>query len=371
MKLLTFGGRAALMCATAAVITACGGIQGTGNPGGTPSGFETSAQARHSHTNLYMLAKSTRIGLVPELHHKRGKSWIGPDAGRQYLLYASDLSNGTVDIYNYRVRAGKLYGQITGFDEPYGQCIDKLKNIYIVDEGTAIIYEFAHGGVTPINSASDQYGYPIGCSVDPTTGNVAVANLYGFASGSGGIDIFSGGLSGTQTYYTDPSGYFMWPPGYDQYGNLFVEGQNVYDANTLLELPNGGSTFTTITGLTIGYPASVQRWKGYMAVTDQGYQGGTTDAIYTVSITRSAATILNTTQLTDDCYPSENYFDAVQPFLNGTTIKKNAVVAGNISCSYRMDFFRLDTGLNPKRVLPSNIAPYDAWGQSVSPPVTK
>ncbi len=370
MKLLSFAGRAAVTCVSVAVITACSGMQGAGNPGPAGSGFEASVQPNHSRTKLLMLAKSTRIGLVPQIHHKRGKSWIGPDAGRQYLLYASDLSNGTVDIYNYRVKAGKLYGQITGFDEPYGQCIDKSKNIYIADEGTSIIYEFAHGGITPINSASDQYGYPIGCSVDPTTGNVAVANLYGFASGSGGIDIFSGGLSGTQTYYTDASAAFMWPPGYDQYGNLFVEGQDISDANTLLELPSGSSAFTTITGLTIGYPASVQRWKGYMAVTDQGYQG-TTDAIYTVSITGSAATIINTTQLTDDCYPSENYFDAVQPFLNGTTIKKNGIVAGNISCSYRMDFFHFDTGLNPKRVLPPDIAPYDAWGQSVSPSVTK
>ncbi|HET6277114.1 MAG TPA: hypothetical protein VFE16_14390 [Candidatus Cybelea sp.] len=368
MKFSTLIRLAAVTC-VAVAMTACGAQQG-GAPTAAGSTFQDGPDARHSG-RLRMLAKSTRIGLVPQMHHKNGKSWIRPDAGRQYLLYASDLSKGTIDIYNYRVQAGKLYGQITGLDEPYGQCIDKARDVYVVDEGTSTIYEFAHGGITPIATAVDDFGLPNGCSVDPTTGNVAVSNFSGVSSGSGGIDIFAGGLSGAQEYYTDGSAAFMWPPGYDVSGNLFVEGQNLSGANVLLELPSGTNQFNVISGVSIGFPGGVQRWKTYMAVTDQSYQGGDTTAIYTISLAGSAATIVHTTELTDDCYPSKSNFDAVQPFLNGTTPKKNAVVAGNLSCSNRMDFFNFTNGGNPKRALPSDIAPFDAWGQSVSPPTGK
>lgn len=360
----------AAACASV-VMTGCNGTLQTQTPLVNAPASQGASHPQHLRGDLRMLAESTRIGLVPKIHRKHGKSWIRPDAKRQYLLYASDLSTGTVDIYNYRVQAGKLYGQITGFNEPYGQCVDKAKNVYIVDEGTATIYEFAHGGITPINTAVDLFGYPIGCSVDPTTGNLAVANFTGFSDGSGGIDIFAGGLSGTQQYYTYGGAPLMWPPGYDNGGNLFVEGQNSSSANMLLELPSGNNQFTPISGVTIGFPGAVQRWKTYITATDQEYQGGDTVAVYTLSVSGSAATIVATSQLTDTCYPSKDSFDAVQPFLNGTTPKKNAVVAGNISCSYRMDFFNFANGGNPKRVLPAEIAPYDAWGQSVSPPSAK
>src|SRR5262249_50697935 len=146
-----------------------------------------------------MFASTNRAHKVPARHLNHGKSWMLPDAGKQWLLYVSDGSSGTVDVYNYRVRAGKLYGQITGFSAPYGQCVDKSGNVYIADLGSSKIYEFAHGGTTPIATATDDYGFPIGCSVDPTTGNVAVSNFNGPSYGPGGIDIFSGGLSGTQT----------------------------------------------------------------------------------------------------------------------------------------------------------------------------
>ena len=37
----------------------------------------------------------------------------------------------------------------------------------------------------------DQYGYPIGCAVDPASGNLAVTNAFGF-SGAGQVLIFAG-----------------------------------------------------------------------------------------------------------------------------------------------------------------------------------
>src|SRR5580704_14935990 len=163
---------------SAALLAGCGG--------GAPS---VSAGA-------HALAMTNPMGLVPVQHLDRGRSWIRPDAGKQWLLYVSDASSGTIDVYNYRVKAGKLYGQITGLSFPYGQCVDRSGDVYVVDNNTSKIYEYAHGGTTPIATATDDYGSPIGCSVDSTTGNVAVGNFNGPGSGTGGIDVFAGGLNG-------------------------------------------------------------------------------------------------------------------------------------------------------------------------------
>ena len=81
-------------------------------------------------------ALTNRLHKVPARHFNHGKSWVLP-AGKQWLLYVSDGSSGTVDIYDYRARAGKLYGQITGFSAPYGQCVDHSGNVYIADLGAA------------------------------------------------------------------------------------------------------------------------------------------------------------------------------------------------------------------------------------------
>lgn len=354
----------------AALLAACSGVPQVDAPAVPASTFQSAAQSSYPLGKLFTLARSTKMGRVPTIHHRAGKSWIRPGAGKEYLLYASDLGSGTIDIYNYRDK-GKLYGQISGLDEPYGQCVDTSGNVYVADEGAAAVDEFAHGDTKPLKSVRDDYGKPIGCSVDPKTGNIAVANFSGRSGGSGGIDVLKGGLRGTQTYYTDPSAYYMWPPGYDLNGNIFVEGQNASStANVLLELPSGRSSFTTIGGVTIGFPAAVQRWKHFMAVADQGYLGGNTDAIYTVDISGSRASIVKTTQLTDRCYPRENYFDAVQPFIGGLNKKHNTVVAGNIECTNRMDFFEFPDGAYPDRWLPRKIAPDDSWGQSISPPVS-
>jgi hypothetical protein len=85
-------------------------------------------------------------GSPPKAHG----SWIRPDAGKQWLLYVSDETNDTVDIYDYRAKSGELYGQITGFNHPLGECVDSAANVYVTNFRGNEILEFAHGGITPI-----------------------------------------------------------------------------------------------------------------------------------------------------------------------------------------------------------------------------
>lgn len=285
---------------------------------------------------------------------------------RQYLLYVSDAASGTVDIYNYRARAGRLFGQITGFTVPYGQCIDSSGNVYIVDAGAHVISEFAHGGTSPIATAPDDYGTPSGCAVDPTTGNVAVSNLDGVGSSpAGGVVIFSGGLSGTQTNYTDPNLNVAFPPGYDPSGNLYLQGEDSSAKPTFVESLAGSSGFTLLTGLDIEIPGSVQ-WDGfYIAVTDQGYHSNRT-AIERVTVSGSQVTLVRTTVLNDECNPGD-LMDAMQPFINGTTRALNGVVAGNEDRFNCVQFWNYANGGDPVRSLPPDIAPLFAVGQSVSP----
>jgi hypothetical protein len=343
------------------------------NAGNSPSidGAVPAAPAQASHELRFdakTFAMTNRAHTVPERHLNHHKSWMLPDAGKKWLLYVSDGSAGLVDVYDYRTKAGKLFGQITGFSAPYGQCIDGKDNVYITDLGSAMVYEFAHGGTTPIATATDSYGFPIGCSVDPTTGNIAVSDFNGPSYGPGGIDIFSGGLNGTQTNYADPNLTLAWPGAYDPKGNLFVEGTNTSFGSTFDELPAGRSKFTLLNGLSIGFPAGVQ-WDGsYIAATDQGYQGGFTSAIIRVTVSGSSVTPVRTTRLTDNCSGSSDYMDVSQPFIGGTTRKENAVIAGNLDCSSRLNVWNYSEGGNPKRSFSPDIVPGTAIGEALSAP---
>ena len=68
-----------------------------------------------------------------------------------------------------------------------GECVDSAGDVFIATSNasyTGTIFEYAHGGSTPIAELSDP-GYPWGCAVDPTTGTLAVSNLSDASNPSG------------------------------------------------------------------------------------------------------------------------------------------------------------------------------------------
>jgi hypothetical protein len=136
------------------------------------------------------------------------------------------------------------------------------------------------------------------------------------------------------------------------------------------ELPAGSGTINLITGVPLVEPASVQ-WDGaYLAVIDPNYQNSGVVAIYRVTVSGSAATIVRTTILTDTCSGSGDYARVYQPYIGGTTHKLNTVVSGNtsVTCSNRLNFWNYANGGNPKRVMPADISPASGTGTSLSPP---
>lgn len=296
------------------------------------------------------------------------------------LAYSSDPNNPagpSIDVYDYRDKSGKLVGQLIGPLYPYSQCLDDKGNVYIVDASTANakIYEYGHGATIPIATVADSYGFPVGCAVNPITGDLAVANIEGNGSGSpGGIDIFSHGIAGTQSYYTDSAygTYYFWPPGYDPQGNLYVQGTTQNGTPTLLKF--NGATFTRLHGLEVNYPGAVQ-WDGkYMSATDQAATFVGSDITQSgqdeFTVKGSTATLVRQTIFADRC--SGNFAsDVVQPALVHVDGKTNMVYAGNLDCASRNDFWNYAKGGEPKRTLPPGTVPGTSFGQVVSPPSSR
>jgi hypothetical protein len=217
------------------------------------------------------------------------RSWMAPDAKKsKTLLYVADQDANDVDVYSYP--AGKLKGTLTGFQTPSGVCSNKAGDVFILNGNGTSVEVYAHGGSSPIRTL-DLPGYPeLNCSVDPTTGNLALGVL-GNSCGDCFV-VFAGG-SGTATVYT-PSGQNGLPGcGYDNNGNLFCDAYGT-GGFALFELPKGSSTVTTVSvsgasGLTAG---SIQ-WDA----TDLAFGAGAGPTLYQIQLSGSMGSVAGSTSL--------------------------------------------------------------------------
>lgn len=195
----------------------------------------------------------------------RTPSWVSPDAKKIPLLYVSDL--GTGDVYIYAYRTGVLKGTLTGFTRPWGLCTDRTGNVLITDNAATVIRKYAHGGAKPIATLKDPGVTPGGCAVNPTTGDVAVANVSTLGSEPGDVAIYRKGHAPRRTFKDRGISYYEYV-GYDGSGDLFVDGQKD-GAFAFAELPAGSSSFTDISlDAGIQYGGSIQWAGGHLAVGD-------------------------------------------------------------------------------------------------------
>ncbi|HEX3457300.1 MAG TPA: hypothetical protein VHR97_05040 [Candidatus Baltobacteraceae bacterium] len=222
------------------------------------------------------LAPQAPLGVAPSSTKAMGSahsrfnnagSWVSPNAASGDLLYVSD-ARGSVYMYTYP--AGKLVGLIRGFHSPAGLCSDAKGNVFVVNTNDLDVLEFKHGGTKSIQELNDFGHYPVGCAVDPKSGDVAVANYASTLSlGPGSVSIFHGGHGIPSSYQNQAFNAFFFC-GYDDKGNLFVDGADYGSYNTkFAELSYGSSNLNNVTlDQTIGYPGGVM-WDGkYLAVQD-------------------------------------------------------------------------------------------------------
>jgi hypothetical protein len=381
MKISSFAGYGLGASAAAAMMLA-------GCSGGSPSSATSAvglpqrsvASSHYVFPSERLIAMTNARGVVPKPSHRRGKSWVNPTAkDTQYLLYVADTGGtGNYDIYSYKSKAGHLFGTLHpgsfGFSMPTGSCEDTAGNVYIVDAGSGLLWQFPHGSSSGTSVAITSAMMPLGCSVDPTTGNIAVSNF-----GNSTMNIFQGGFSGTQLLSTALEPY-MWSPGYDPSGNLFVESEaSQFTSIELEELPAGSSTWRVISlpnqacGNPFCFPDSVQ-WDGtYLEAGDQNF-GTTTNTIpsdimgaFRISVSGSTGTEISSTTYNGNCATTAPTADALQIFVGGTKRNMNGAVFGNIDCAGNVNYYNYTGGGAAKRSLPVNIAPAQAgYGISVS-----
>jgi hypothetical protein len=222
-------------------------------------------------------------GTIPQsrmvaTHADRSKSWMLPEARGKDLLYASSLP---YSLYVYTYPKGKLVGYLYGLS-PRGLCSNENGDVFVTSGYD--VYEYPHGRAKPVAILADQY--PQGCSVDPTTGNLAVVNQRH-------VSVFPPkrrdrwGIP--RTYEPGASSFCA----YDNAGNLFVDG-NSSGSLVLFELPKGGKRFKTIAlNQSIGEAGNIQ-WDGrYLAIADEYASTIDQFAISGSTGTQAGATQLN------------------------------------------------------------------------------
>ncbi len=198
------------------------------------------AGGREENAASSLLPQTTLSGAPPR-HH--GRSWTDGGTVKDDLLYVTN-SNAEVTVYRYWQH--KLVGILTDFTKPMGECVDKNQDVYIADYAASKIVEYAHGGTKPIATFNDLPDSPYTCSVDPATGDLAVANDDG-TSREGNIAIWRG-TTGVRTTYTDSALNEFQDCAYDDHGNLLVtngEGQYPY-VSYFAWLPKDGANLLNI-----------------------------------------------------------------------------------------------------------------------------
>ncbi len=173
----------------------------------------------------------------------RGHSWFAHAAVSENLLYVSDPQGRRVIIYSFPY--AKVVGVLRGLDSPAGECVDKAQNVWITDTYSSELVEYAHAGTKPIAKLADTNQYPIDCSIDTLTGNLAVANTEDSSEGQGSIAIYTG-ARGPPKMYSFPKLYYPFFLGYDDASNLFIDGEGHDGGFVFGELPAGSGKFTKI-----------------------------------------------------------------------------------------------------------------------------
>lgn len=202
---------------------------------------------------------------VPLQSRVERRSWMSPAAKNvKELLYISGAVTNTVYVYDYKTKT--LVGELTGFDQPSGQCVDAKGDIWITDWQSFEVSEYAHGGTSPI-AVLKMENLQTGCSIDPTTGDLAVSNADGL------LDIWKKARGRPKEFASRACPVF-WAPGYDNHGNLFVESAESGFGAYVCGLPHGGRSLQVVPfNQTINYGAGAM-WDGkYMTFGDQLFNG--------------------------------------------------------------------------------------------------
>jgi len=301
-------------------------------------------------------------------HAARGGSWMLPEVRRaKELLYISDQATDYVYVYDYKTR--RLLGRLHGFYKPAGQCVDSKGDVWITDSTAEAAVEYAHGAKRHMNRIRT-LGLANSCSIDPTSGNLAVSNAITPRGGSN-IEVFS--FTGKRKVYSNSACQGIVQVGYDNNGDLYVSASSQESSAYVCELPHGAGRLVTVSiDKSIVRPGGVM-WDGkYIAFTDSLYAFDYT-AIYQAQPTSSGG--LKVVGETDFKGCDGGLTFITQPFIVGSKNtpsndqQGNAVVASNELCGfgstgYEFSYWAYPEGGDPTHTLFD--APINPAGEVVS-----
>jgi len=265
-------------------------------------------------------------------------SWIAHKAQSEDLLYISD-QGGRVYVFTYP--GGERVGMLTRFRALGGLCSDSNGDVFVVDTARQAVLQYSHGATRPTHVFGAS-GYPQGCAVDPTTGNLAVADYQAAQPpGPGNVLVYNRMKNMRSTIYTDPSFNQFFFCGYDGRGNLYVDGVNAGTSQSeFAELPKGATSLRDFKlNERIAYPGAIQ-WDG----TDLAVEDLSSDVIYRVRVAASSGRVVGSTHLDGDH----------STLLTQFWIQNNVIISpyGKLPRSvHRAGLWPYPSGGSPKKVL--------------------
>jgi hypothetical protein len=235
-----------------------------------------------------------------------------------------------------------------------GVCVDKKGDVFIVNVGTGQIFEYAHGGTKRLETLDSPTRDPVGCAVDPTTGDLAVGSE-GFGSVAT-VAVFKR-ARGKPTTYQDSAFDQFYFCGYDDRGNLFVDGLTPPRGSGnfgLVELAKGQSVLKNITvDQYIRWPGGVQ-WDGQHVVIGDQFTH-----LYEIVIHRNKGTIVGSTKLgTGAQYVKQSWIQ------NGIVVAPNVYIPRH--STKQSDVLFYDYPVGGKAILKITKGVKDAQGAVVS-----
>jgi hypothetical protein len=227
----------------------------------------------------------------------------------------------------------------------HAMCSDTKGDVFMTAEvqsksgaGTGYIYEYAHGGKSPVATLDvPSHEIPVNCSSDPTTGNLAVTS-YDSHNYAPSIEIYTGGSGAPNLYHNVELGANP-QPAYDASANLFV----ISGGNVAALLAKGAQKFEKVTlNETIGNVAHAQ-WDGkHFALQSYAPTKHNGPNIYVhyyrVQISGSTGTIVGISR-----FANWRQKDAGQSWLQGDTV---VATPGN-----QINFWKYPAGGQPFKVL--------------------
>jgi hypothetical protein len=211
--------RIATLCCAASLAAGCAATTTSGAPG----------------SSSWALPPASQAGLV------------STDAGGGDLLYLTSYAQSAVKTYDWPGLAREQ--TLKGFTHEEGLCADAKGDVFVANTNADNIEEYAHGGTKPIATLADlPHYFPSSCAIDPVTGDLAVTNLayYNSGSGTGNLVIFKH-AAGRPKAYTIATIYADYMCGYDDRGNLVIDGLSLHGPAAFAILEYGSTKLQKLT----------------------------------------------------------------------------------------------------------------------------